>query len=70
MNPILIKINRIFETNIACHDCPYHREWRESHPYGATYAYETLQDCQILDGLHQPFTDCPGLESGRDGGAK
>ena len=70
MNPILKRITKIFELGIACRDCPHHREWREAHPYGESHAYETLQDCQILDGLHQPFTDCPGLESGGDGGTE
>jgi len=42
------KIENLLDTvgfTKECDGCKYYKEWEESHPYGSTFAYETMAEC-------------------------
>ena len=53
------KIDELLDSegfNDTCNDCKYYREFYEAHPYGSTYAYETLAECDCPED-----SKCPRL---------
>jgi len=48
-----------FDTGTLCQECPYHREWQESHPYQEGRAQETLRSCSLIGASREPER-CPG----------
>lgn len=55
-------VNRAWERQLKCEDCPYCVPDETFHPYGEGWAMETLIDCSLGSGKYDQPEDCAGYE--------